>query len=168
VAPALRSRVVVINSASKTYSMPGWRMGYALGPAELIAAAARIQGQATSCAGSISQKALTHALKLDPIFVAAFRRSFEARRNLMYEGLSGIDGIRAHRPAGAFYQFADVSGLMARLGIDGSIAFCEYLLDQCQVACIPGKAFGDDRCIRFCFVADEGDIAAGIERLARL
>jgi aspartate aminotransferase len=169
VAPHLRDRVVIINSASKTYAMPGWRIGYALGPAALLGAATRIQGQATSCAGSISQKALAFALQSDPEVVEDFRRSYEARRDLLVEGLAGIDTIRAHRPAGAFYVLADVSRLMDRIdGITGSVAFCEYLLDRCHIACIPGKPFGDDRCIRFSFVAGERDIREGIERLRKL
>ncbi len=169
VAPQLRDRVVIINSASKTYAMPGWRIGYALGPAPLIGAATRIQGQATSCAGSISQKALSFALRSDPEIVEAFRRSYEARRDLMVEGLSGIEGMQAQRPSGAFYVFAHVGGLMDRLkAADGSVAFCDYLLDQCRIACIPGMPFGDDRCIRFSFVAGEHAIREGIDRLKML
>lgn len=166
VAPQLRQSTVIINSASKTYAMPGWRIGYALGPEPVITAATRIQGQATSCAGSISQKALAFALQTDPTIVEEFRRSFEARRNLMIQGLQSIEGIHVHRPDGAFYLFADVNGLMHTVdGIGGSVDFCEYLLEHCRMACVPGIAFGDDRCIRFSFVADEEDIREGIERL---
>ncbi|MEN6441855.1 MAG: pyridoxal phosphate-dependent aminotransferase [Syntrophobacter sp.] len=170
VAPQLRERVVIINSASKTYSMPGWRMGYAIGPASLIAGATRIQGQATSSAGSISQKALAFALlNTPPQIIEQFRQSFEKRRNLMFEGLNSIDWINVHRPAGAFYLFANVSPLMnAMKGISGSVDFCDYLLDRCHIACVPGKVFGDDQCIRFSFVADENDIHEGIERLKKL
>ena len=166
VAPQLRERVVIINSASKTYAMPGWRIGYAIGPEPVIAAATRIQGQATSCAGSISQKALTFALQTDPTIVEQFRHSFEERRNLMLDGLESIGGIRVHRPEGAFYLFADVSRMMDSMdGVSGSVDFCDYLLEHCRLACVPGKAFGDDRCIRFSFVADENAIREGIERL---
>lgn len=166
VAPGLRNRVVIINSASKTYSMPGWRIGYAVGPAALIAAATAIQGQATSCAGSISQKALAFALSTDETAVDRFRESFEARRNLMVEGLSRISGMRASRPAGAFYLFVDVSGIMDRIApLEGSAGVCQYLLAQCQIAAIPGGAFGDDACIRFSFVAPEADIREGVARM---
>ncbi len=170
VAPELRERVVIINSASKTYSMPGWRMGYAIGPAPLIAGATRIQGQATSSAGSISQKALTCALLNTPAHIIEhFRASFEKRRTLLFEGLRKIEWMSVHRPAGAFYQFADVSALMDGMdNIDGSVDFCDFLLERCQIACVPGKPFGDDRCIRFSFVADESDILEGIERLKKL
>ena len=169
VAPQLRERVVVINSASKTFAMPGWRIGYALGPVSIIAAATRIQGQATSCAGSISQKALTFAFQTDPEIVEGFRRSFEARRDLMLDGLRNIPGIRVQRPAGAFYLFVDVSGLMERVnGVSDSVTFCEYLLEHCGIAAVPGKAFGDDRCIRLSFVASDEDIDECIRRLGTI
>ncbi len=169
VAPHLKENIVIINSASKTYSMTGWRMGFALGPTPLIEAATRIQGQATSCACSISQKALAFALQSDAETIETFRKSFEVRRNLMLEGLAGIDGFRVFKPAGAFYLFVDVSDLYARLdAVADSVDFCAYLLEKCQIACIPGKAFGDDRCVRFSFVADEASIREGINRLKNL
>jgi aspartate aminotransferase len=169
VAPHLRGQVFIVNSASKTYAMPGWRMGYALGPEEAIRAATRIQGQATSCPGSIAQKALVCALGMDPAVVDHFRRSFESRRNRMMEGLSAIEGIRPFRPEGAFYVFADVSGCYGRNGLpEGSVAFCEDLLRRLHIACIPGAAFGDDRCIRFSFVTGESIIEEGIDKLADL
>jgi aspartate aminotransferase len=169
VAPHLADNVVVINSASKTYSMTGWRIGYAVGPEAIIRAATRIQGQATSCAGSISQKALAFALQTDAKLVDAFRNSFENRRDLMFGGLQAIDGIRAFKPAGAFYLFADVSRLIDKVeGIVDSVGFCDYLLEKWRIACIPGKAFGKDRCLRFSFVTDEASIREGISRLSQI
>ncbi len=169
VAPQLTDNVVIINSASKTYSMPGWRIGYAVGPKTIIQAATRIQGQATSCAGSISQKALAFALQTDAGLIDTFRQSFEKRRDMMLRGLEAIDGIRTFKPAGAFYLFADVSRLIDKInGISGSISFCDYLLDKWRIACIPGKAFGEDRCIRFSFVADETTINEGLSRLSQI
>lgn len=170
VAPHLRDRVAIINSASKTYSMPGWRIGYAIGPTPLIAAATRIQGQATSSAGSISQKALAFALRnTAPSVIENFRQSFEKRRDIMLEGLASIDWLHAHRPAGAFYLFVNVGPMIESMdGINGSVDFCEFLLERLNIACVPGKVFGDDRCIRFSFVADENDILEGVERLKKL
>ena len=169
VAPHLGDQVVIINSASKTYSMTGWRIGYAIGPQKIIQAATRIQGQATSCAGSISQKALAFALGTDAGQIEAFRKSFEKRRDMMLQGLEAIDGIRAFKPAGAFYLFANVGPLMDKIeGIDGSVGFCDYLLEKWRIACIPGKAFGEDRCIRFSFVAGEAAIKEGLSRLSRI
>lgn len=166
VAPDLRDQVVLINSASKTWAMPGWRMGWAVGPAPLIKAATAIQGQATSCPGSISQKALTAALGMDDALVDGFRASYESRRDLMVAGLETIAGLSADRPQGAFYLLADVSALMDRVApLEGSVGFCQYLLEQCRIAAIPGAAFGADDCIRLSFVAPEADIREGITRL---
>jgi aspartate aminotransferase len=169
VAPQLTENVVVINSASKTYSMTGWRIGCALGPESVIKAATRIQGQATSCAGSISQKAMASALQTDAGLIEGFRKSFEKRRNLMFEGLAAIDGIKTFKPAGAFYLFSDVSSFYGKLaGVTDSVSFCDYLLEKHRLACIPGKAFGADQCIRFSFVTDEASIREGLSRLAEM
>jgi aspartate aminotransferase len=169
VAPNLTDQVVIINSASKTYSMPGWRIGFAVGPEAVIRAATRIQGQATSCAGSISQKALAFALQIDGQVVEQFKKSFERRRNLMFEGLSRIDGIRPFKPAGAFYIFVDVSEIYDKLDeVNDSVSFCDYLLETSRIACIPGKAFGEDNFVRFSFVTDEATIREGVSRLSQL
>jgi aspartate aminotransferase len=169
VAPRLKDRVLIVNSASKTYSMPGWRMGFAVGPAEVIKAAARVQGQATSSPNSISQKAYAFALRGDPAVVEEFRKSFETRRNLIYEGMSAIKGVRAFKPQGAFYLFVDVSELYPRVpGVKGSVDFCKYLLEKLQIACIPGAPFGEDRCIRFSFVTDEASIREAVARFKKI
>lgn len=169
VAPQLAESVIIINSASKTYSMPGWRIGYALGPEPVIRAATRIQGQATSCAGSISQKALAYALQSDAGLIETFRQSFEKRRNLMFEGLTAIDDIRTFKPTGAFYLFTDVSRLYEKVdGVIDSVGFSDYLLEKWRIACIPGRAFGEDRCVRFSFVADETTIREGLSRLSQI
>jgi aspartate aminotransferase len=169
VATHLSNNVIIINSASKTYSMPGWRIGYAVGPEAVIRAATRIQGQATSCAGSISQKALSFAIQTDARLIETFRQSYQKRRNLMFDGLAAIDGIQTFKPAGAFYLFADVSQLYKKVpGVFGSVAFCDYLLERWRIACVPGQAFGDDGCIRLSFVADEGTIRKGLSRLSQM
>ena len=167
--PQLAENVIVINSASKTYSMTGWRIGFALGPETIIKAATRIQGQATSCANSISQKTLAFALQNDASVIEEFRKSFEKRRNLMFDGLSAIDGIKTFKPAGAFYLFSDVSSFYGKLsGVTDSVSFCDYLLVEHRIAAIPGQAFGEDRCIRFSFVTDEASIRDGLLRLAEM
>ncbi len=169
VAPELRQRVVVINSVSKTYAMPGWRIGYALGPEALIGAATKIQGQATSCPGSIAQKAVAFGLTMDQGIVEKFRVSFEKRRDLIMEGLMGIEGFQVPKPLGAFYVFADVSAYYNRSGgVSDSVGFCNDLLDRFHIACIPGAAFGEDNCIRFSFATDESSIREALERLKGL
>lgn len=169
VAPNIVDNVVIINSGSKTYSMPGWRIGFAVGPESVIRAATKIQGQATSCAGSISQKALAFALKVDDELIRTFRESFEKRRNLMINGLANIERIKTFKPIGAFYLFSDVCQLYDKLeGVSDSVSFCDYLLEKLRIACIPGKAFGDDRCVRFSFVANETTIHEGLSRLSKI
>jgi len=169
VAPHLSDKIIVINSASKTYSMPGWRIGFAIGPEKVIAAATKIQGQATSCAGAISQKALAFALGNADHDIERFRRSFEMRRDLMFTGLTQITGFKPFKPAGAFYLFVDVSHFFKRFdGVTDSVSFCDYLLENQRIACIPGQAFGENNSIRFSFVADEATIVEGLSRLSRL
>jgi aspartate aminotransferase len=170
VAPQLTDRVIIINSASKTYAMPGWRIGFALGSEAVIQAATRIQGQATSCAGSISQKALAHALQVDTDLNQLFRRhAYETRRNLMFDGLADIPGIKVFKPSGAFYIFADVGRFYGHLsGVSDSVSFCAHLLEKYRIAAIPGIAFGADTYIRFSFVTDEASIRDGLVRLAEL
>jgi len=168
-APFLRDKVVIINSASKTYSMPGWRIGFAVGPGDLIGAATKIQGQATSCPNAISQKAVAFALNADQKFIDEWRDSFQRRRDIMMQGLSTIEGIKTLKPMGAFYVFADVSDFYGRLeAVYDSVSFCDYLLENLQIACVPGVAFGEDKCIRFCFATDEASIRKALDRLKRL
>ena len=169
VAPHLKERVVVVNSVSKTYAMPGWRIGFAVGAETVISAAVKIQGQATSCPNSIAQKAVAFALSSDQTAVARFCESFQRRRDLMLEGLQRVQGFEPFKPAGAFYLFVDVSRLYDEIdGVCDSVGFCEYLLDKFHIACVPGSVFGEDRCIRFSFATDEASIREAIERLKAL
>jgi len=166
VAPHLKGKVIIVNSVSKTYAMPGWRIGYAVGPEALISAATKIQGQATSCPSSIAQKAVVFALSSDQTVVARFCESFQKRRDFMLEGLQGVRGFDPFKPAGAFYLFVYVGSLYGRIeGVSGSVDLCEYLLDEFHIACVPGSVFGEDRYIRFSFATDEASIKEAIDRL---
>ena len=171
-AAALRSRyerIVVTGAASKTWAMTGWRLGWALGPAELVTAISSYQSHTTSNASSISQAAGLEALtdlESTATAVAGMLARYEARRKIMVEGLSGIAGIRCPNPEGAFYAFADVSGLYGRKGVTGSVGFCDRLLAEAHVAAVPGDAFGDDACVRFSFATDEARIAEAVRRIA--
>lgn len=162
-------RIVVTGAASKTWAMTGWRLGWALGPAELVSAIASYQSHTTSNASSISQAAGLEALtdiESTATAVAGMLAHYRERRRLMVEGLNAVSGIRCPNPEGAFYAFADVSGLCARKGIVGSAAFCDQLLSQAHVAAVPGDAFGDDACVRFSFAADEARITEAARRIA--
>ncbi len=171
-AAALRSRyerIVVTGAASKTWAMTGWRLGWAVGPAKLVAAITSYQSHTTSNASSISQAAALEALSDVEATAAAVEMMlarYAERRRLMVEGLSAIPGVRCRSPEGAFYAFADVSAFYARKGVSGSAAFCDLLLSQAHVAAVPGDAFGDDACVRFSFAADEARVREGVRRFA--
>ncbi len=171
-AAALRSRyerIVVTGAASKTWAMTGWRLGWAVGPAKLVAAITSYQSHTTSNASSISQAAALEALSDVEATAAAVEMMlarYAERRRLMVEGLSAIPGVRCRSPEGAFYAFADVSAFYARKGVSGSAAFCDLLLSQAHVAAVPGDAFGDDACVRFSFATDEARVREGVRRFA--
>ena len=171
-AVALRSRyerIVVTGAASKTFAMTGWRLGWAVGPPELITAMASYQSHTTSNASSISQAAALEALTdlaSSAGSVAEMLSHYETRRKTMVEGLSAIPGVRCPMPEGAFYAFAEVSTLYARKGVAGSAAFCDKLLAEAHVAAVPGHAFGEDRCVRFSFATKTERIREGVRRIA--
>jgi len=167
--PEHRDRVIVTGAASKTYAMTGWRLGWAIGPKNVVAAMTSYQSHSTSNASSISQAAVLAALR-DPErterSVAEMLAHYTDRRRAMVEGLQSVAGIRVLWPEGAFYAFADVTGLCRRKGISGSAAFCERLLQEAHVAAVPGDAFGDDRCVRFSFATAIERVLEGMRRLA--
>jgi aspartate aminotransferase len=171
-AAALRGRyerIVVTGAASKTWAMTGWRLGWAVGPAELVTAIASYQSHTTSNASSISQAAALAALtdiESTASAVAQMLAHYVERRRLMVEGLSGIAGIRCPNPEGAFYAFADVSDLCRRKGAAGSAALCDRLLSEAHVAAVPGDAFGDDACVRFSFATEAARITEAVRRIA--
>ena len=162
------ARVVVTGAASKTYAMTGWRLGWAVGPPALISAMTSYQSHTTSNASSISQAAALEALtdiESSEATVRDMLSQYESRRAVMFEGLSAVEGVRCALPEGAFYVFADVSGLFGALGVAGSAAFCDRLLAEGHVATVPGDAFGDDRCVRFSFASQTERIREGMRRV---
>jgi len=171
-AAALRGRyerIVVTGAASKTWAMTGWRLGWALGPAELVSAIASYQSHTTSNASSISQAAALEALtdiESTASAVAGMLAHYQERRGVMVDGLNAVAGIRCPKPEGAFYAFADVSALARLKAIAGSAAFCDRLLSEAHVAAVPGDAFGDDACVRFSFATDVERIREAVRRIA--
>ncbi len=163
-----RERVIVTGAASKTYAMTGWRLGWAAGPREVMAAMTSYQSHSTSNASSIAQAAVLTALR-DPErterSVADMLGHYVRRRGVMLEALERIPGIRVRRPEGSFYAFADVSSLYPEKGLAGSAAFCERLLAQAHVAAVPGDAFGNDACVRFSFATGIDRVEEGMRRI---
>jgi aspartate aminotransferase len=161
--------VIITGAASKTYSMTGWRLGWAVGPREIIKPMADFQSHSTSNASSISQAAVLAALNdadKTEESVAGMLAEYIRRREAMVKGLSAVAGVRAPLPEGAFYVFADVSGLYPKMKLAGSAAFCERLLSEAHVAAVPGEAFGEDRCVRFSFATPIEKIQEGMRRFA--
>lgn len=164
----LREKVFILNGVSKTYAMTGWRIGYLAGPADIIAAVTNIQSQSTSNPTSIAQKAAVAALNGPDTFITKMVSVFKERRDYIIRRLKAIPGITCVKPRGAFYAFPNVSSYYTRRykgrRITNSVALCDYLLEEANLAVVPGIAFGDDRHIRFSFATSMENIARGMDR----
>jgi len=169
VSEGLRNRTVVVNGVSKAYAMTGWRIGYAAGPEEVIAAITKLQSQNTSNPTSIAQKASVEALNGDQAAVAMMVKAFRERRNTIAAALNGIAGISCPLPQGAFYVFPKVSALYGRSfhgkRIANSSDLAAYFLDEANVAVIPGADFGNDNYIRLSYATSLKLIEEGIRRI---
>ncbi len=165
VSPAAYAQTITANSASKTYAMTGWRLGYAAGPVEVIKSMAKLQSQSTSGAATFGQIAYASALNGPDEVVEVMRVEFERRGKFMWERLTDIPGVRCPRPTGAFYCFPNVSKSYGALGVKGSLEFASRLLDEAHVAVVPGLAFGMDAHIRLSFATNMQQIAKGLDRL---
>ena len=157
----LKRRTFVVNGTSKSYSMTGLRIGYLAGDAEVVKKIGILQDHSTSNPTSTSQKMAVAALGLPKNYRAEVREKFEKRMKLMVDLLSKIKNFKPFVPQGAFYVFCDVQGTKL-----GSEALCERLLEEANVAVIPGKSFGSDAHVRFSFACSEKDIQEGIQRVA--
>jgi len=157
VVPELYSRTVTINGVSKSYAMTGWRIGYCGGPKELIAAMGTIQGQSTTNASSVSQKAATAALNTEQTCVAKMNEAFKA-----------LPGVSCLPGAGTFYAFADVSRAIASLGCRDDGEFAELLLNEAGVAVVPGSGFGAPGHIRLSFACSLQTLETALDRMARV
>jgi len=153
-------RTITVNGVSKSYSMTGWRIGYAAGPVDVMKAIGNLQSHAASNPASMSQRAVLAALEDSQDCVARMRLEFSKRRDLMVAGIEAIKNMSCVRPEGAFYLFCDISRLKM-----GSVAVANRLLDEARVATIPGEPFGADDFIRLSFATGEDKIKKGIERI---
>ncbi len=160
VCPDLYERTITINGCSKSYSMTGWRIGYAGGPQWLIKAMAKLQSQSTSNPCSIAQAAATAALNGDQSFLAARNTAFKGRRDLVVSMLNQTNGIHCPTPEGAFYVYPEVSGLMGKstptgLKIETDAQLIDYFLDEAKVAAVHGGAFGLSPAFRISYATSE-------------
>ena len=164
-APELYNRTVTINGVSKAYAMTGWRIGYCGGPKEIVTAMGTIQGQSTSNACSISQKAATAALTGEQTCVVRMNEAFKARHDFVVKGLNSLPGVSCLPAAGTFYAFADVSKAMTALGCREDGEFAELLLSQGGVAVVPGSGFGAPGHIRLSFACSMQTLEKAIDRM---
>jgi len=171
--PDIKARTLVVNTCSKAYAMTGWRIGYAAGPRELIRAMTDIQSQVTSNPSSIAQWAAVEALSGPQDEVAKMAGEFDRRRRLIIGGLNALPGVSCVMPKGAFYAFANVSGLFGRTWVQGdtratlkgSIDVTGFLLEAARVAVVPGLDFGSDAHVRLSYATSDALIAEGLERM---
>jgi aspartate/methionine/tyrosine aminotransferase len=154
--PELADRCVIVNGVAKTYAMTGWRVGWMIGPKDVMAAAINFQSHTTSNVSNVAQVAALEAVRGDLSAVAMMRESFARRGALMHRMLAAIPGVTCMEPQGAFYCFPNVTGLLGR----------NVVLEQAKVAFVPGEAFGAPGFARFSFALGDDDITEGITRLA--
>jgi len=164
-------RTLTVNGLSKAFSMTGWRLGYTAGPVEVIKAMGRLQDHMTSNAVTFAQDAAIAALNDSSDTVEQMRRQFERRGEYMAGRLNAIKGVNCLQPTGAFYCFPDVSGIYGRTingaGINGSMDFAKALLEQANVAVVPGLPFGCDENVRLSFACSMEKITEGLDRLEK-
>ncbi|SSC72891.1 unnamed protein product [Ciceribacter sp. T2.26MG-112.2] len=169
--PRLKNRILTVNGVSKAYAMTGWRIGYAGGPRELIKAMAVVQSQATSCPSSISQAASVAALNGPQDLLVERKASFQRRRDLVVAGLNAIDGLDCRVPEGAFYTFSGCAGVLGKTTPSGKrletdTDFCAYLLEDANVAVVPGSAFGLSPFFRISYASAESELKEALTRIA--
>jgi aspartate aminotransferase len=172
VVPELADRCVVVNGVAKTYAMTGWRVGWLVGPADVVAAATNLQSHLSSNVANVSQAAAVAALTGDLSAVAAMREAFDRRRQTIVSMLREIPGIACPEPQGAFYVYPSVKGLMGR-DIGGrtprsSAELAELILEQAEVAVVPGEAFGTPGYLRLSYALGDDDLVEGVTRMQRL
>ncbi|OGQ07492.1 MAG: aspartate aminotransferase [Deltaproteobacteria bacterium RIFCSPLOWO2_12_FULL_40_28] len=170
--PAMKELTLIVNGASKAYSMTGWRMGYAAGPEKIIAAMAKVQGQVTSNVCSITQKACVEAFKGSQNFIAKMVSEFEKRRDMIVDGLNAIPGICCFKPQGAFYVFPNIQGLYGKKTpqhglIESADSFANYLLQDEKVVVVPGEGFGAKDYMRLSYASSLKNIEEGLKRIQR-
>jgi aspartate aminotransferase len=170
VAPDLRERLVLVDGASKSYAMTGWRIGWMIAPPALADACEMVQSQATSNPSAIAQQAALAALRGDRAAMEAMVAEFAARRKLMVEGLASIPGIRCRMPEGAFYAFPSVEGLLGKragdLRLEDDMAVASFFLEHARSAVVPGSAFGAPGFVRLSYATSQALIREGLSRIA--
>jgi aspartate aminotransferase len=172
VQPELRDKCVVVNGVAKTYAMTGWRVGWVIGPKDVVKAATNLQSHATSNVSNVAQVAALAAVSGDLEAVAAMRTAFDRRRQTIVRMLNEIDGVVCPEPEGAFYAYPSVKGLLGK-EIRGkrpasSVELAELILEEAEVAVVPGEAFGTPGYLRLSYALGDDDLAEGVSRMQKL
>lgn len=170
--PELRERVVVLNGVAKTYAMTGWRVGWLIGPSDVVKAATNLQSHATSNVSNVAQAAALAAVSGDLAAVARMRTAFDRRRQTMVRMLNEIPGLVCPEPLGAFYAYPMVKALIGK-EIRGkcpqsSAELAELILEEAEVALVPGEAFGTPGYFRLSYALGDDDLVEGVSRVAKL
>jgi aspartate aminotransferase len=172
VVPELAEQCVVVNGVAKTYAMTGWRVGWMIGPLDVIKAATNLHSHATSNVCNVAQRAGLAAVSGDLAAVAAMRTAFDRRRATIVSMLNGIPGVSCVEPEGAFYAFPSFEAVLGR-PVAGRVArntleLAEIFLDEARVAIVPGEAFGAPGYARLAYALSDDDLAEGVTRLGKL
>ena len=167
--PELKDRVVVVNGFSKSYAMTGWRVGYIGASVEIAVACEKLQGQFTSGSNSIAQRAAVVALNSEQSSTQKMKEAYRRRKDLVFEALRGMEGIKCNHPEGAFYAFPDVSYFFGKSGsgkvIQNATDLCMYILHDVFVSMVTGDAFGAPECIRISFATSDEKIKEALKRV---
>jgi aspartate aminotransferase len=171
-APEIADRCVVLNGVAKTYAMTGWRVGWMIGPKDVIKAATNLQSHATSNVANVSQAAALAAVSGDLSAVAAMREAFDRRRKTIVRMLNEIPGVTCPEPLGAFYAYPSVKGVLGK-EIAGqrpqtSAELASLILDEAEVAVVPGEAFGTPGYFRMSYALGDADLEEGVTRIGKL
>ncbi len=170
--PELADRCIVVNGVAKTYAMTGWRVGWVVGPTDVVKAATNLQSHATSNVANVTQRAALAAVSGDLSAVEQMKTAFDRRRHTIVSMLNEIDGVVCPLPQGAFYAYPAVKGLLGReydgQRIDSSAGLAEYILERAEVAVVPGEAFGSPGYLRLSYALGDDDLVEGITRLQKL
>ena len=161
-----REHLLVVDSLSKTYAMTGWRVGYALGASKLLAHMLKLQSHSTSNPNSIAQKAALEALRGPQDCIAAMLEEYRRRRDRIVTGLRAIPNIQCTLPQGAFFAYPNISAYLRRNGSGDTLTLAEKLLEEAQVAVVPGQAFGTAEHLRISYATSLEQIEEGLRRMA--
>ena len=172
VVPEIQDRCIIVNGVAKTYAMTGWRVGWLLGPADVVAAATNLQSHETSNVSNVAQRAALEAVSGDLVAVEEMKQAFNRRRLTIHRMLNEIEGVSCLLPEGAFYAYPSVEGLIGRTirgrKITSSSDLADVAIDEAKVAVVPGEAFGTPGYFRLSYALGDDDLVEGVTRLGAL